>query len=139
MSEEKISAKRMARAGVHGYVKKTTPTSNLKAAIRIVLAGGFYFSSGTMPYVRKKPEDWNTEPESLINTLSTRQREVFKLIGQGRDTAAITTQLKISPNTIDTHRINIKNKLGLPNGKALNRLAYEVCARQYVEPIRDSA
>ena len=51
---------------------------------------------------------------------------IFKLIGHGLDTAIIATKLKISRNTVDTHRINIKNKLELPNGKALDRLGYEV-------------
>ena len=52
--------------------------------------------------------------------------DVFKLIGEGFDTMHIGEKLDISKNTVDTHRINIRKKLDLSNGKALDRMAYEV-------------
>jgi DNA-binding NarL/FixJ family response regulator len=62
----------------------------------------------------------------MLDDLSNREMDVFKLVGEGLDTAMIGTKLDISRNTVDTHRINIKNKLELENGKALDRFAYEV-------------
>ena len=52
--------------------------------------------------------------------------DVFKLIGEGLDTVHIGNKFNISKNTVDTHRINIRKKLELLNGKALDRMAYEV-------------
>jgi two-component system response regulator NreC len=121
MSEEKLFAERVADAGADGYVMKTSPPPILRKAIRTVLAGNRYFSPGTMRHIQN-----NEVPEPLMNTLSSREMDVFRLIGKGQDAAAIATKLNICHNTVDTHRINIKNKLGLPNGKALDRLAYEI-------------
>jgi DNA-binding NarL/FixJ family response regulator len=126
MSEEKLFAERVAAAGAEGYVMKTSPPATLKEAIHTVLVGKCYFSPGTMQCIQNHPDAQGEGPEALLDTLSTRERAVFKLIGEGVSASAITTRLKICHNTLDTHRINIKNKLGLANGKALDRLAYEV-------------
>jgi two-component system response regulator NreC len=126
MSEEKLFADRTAAAGAHGYVMKTSPPSSLKEAIRTVLAGGLYFTPETQLRLQKKKNGRGGGPRTLLDTLSNREIDIFKLIGEGLDTVNISERLSISRNTADTHRINIKNKLELPNGKALDRLAYEV-------------
>lgn len=126
MSEEKLFAERTAGAGADGYVMKTSPPSELKLALRTVLAGNLYFTPETMRRVKKKQNGRSEGPHSLIDTLSNREMDIFKLIGQGLDTVSIGDKLNISRNTVDTHRINIKNKLDLANGKALDRHAYEV-------------
>ena len=126
MSEEKLFAERTATAGADGYVMKTSPPSALKQAIRTVLSGGLYFSKETLRRIEKKRNGRGVGPKSVVDTLSNREMDIFKLIGQGLDSAGIGDRLGISRNTVDTHRINIKNKLDLPNGKALDRFAYEV-------------
>ena len=129
MSEENLFAERAAEAGADGFVMKTSPPSILKEAIHTVLAGKCYFSPSTMRSIQNHPYGRGEEPEALIDNLSSRELDIFKLIGKGLGTATVATKLKISRNTVDTHRINIKNKLELPNGKALDRLAYEVIQR----------
>ncbi len=126
MSEEKLFAERTAIAGAHGYVMKTTQPAILKKAIRTILAGKLYFSDEIQHRIQKKTDGRSEGPQSVLDMLSNREMDIFKLIGQGFDTAGIATKLGISRNTVDTHRINIKNKLEQPNGKALDRLAYEV-------------
>lgn len=126
MSEERLFAERTAAAGAHGYVMKTSPPSNLKAAIRTILSGNLYFPEETLRRVQKKLDGRSEGPHSLIDTLSNREMDIFQLIGNGVDTISIGNKLNISRNTVDTHRINIKNKLELSNGKALDRMAYEV-------------
>ena len=126
MSEEKLFAERTAGAGAAGYVMKTSPPSSLKLAIRTVLAGNLYFAPETLRRIQKKQDGRSEGPQILIDTLSNREMDIFKLIGQGLDTVDIGDKLNISRNTVDTHRINIKNKLELANGKALDRHAYEV-------------
>jgi DNA-binding NarL/FixJ family response regulator len=121
-SEEKLFAEWTVNAGADGYVMKTCPPAILKEAIRTVLAGDLYFPPSTMQCIDGRSEGH----KSLRDTLSNREMAIFNLIGQGLDKATISTKLNISRNTVDTHRINIKNKLELPNGKVLDRLAYEV-------------
>lgn len=55
--------------------------------------------------------------------LSPREREVFERIAAGRPTGQIAAQLGISVKTVESHRDNIKNKLGLSNGTALTEAA----------------
>jgi DNA-binding NarL/FixJ family response regulator len=126
MSEENLFAERTASAGANGYVMKTSSPTELKTAIRTVLAGDLYFRDEIITRLKKKKEGRGIGPMSLIDTLSNREMDIFKLVGEGLDTQAIHERLGISRNTVDTHRINIKNKLELQNGKALDRLAYEV-------------
>jgi len=126
MSEEKLFAERTASAGADGYVMKTSPPTTLKEAIRTVLDGGLYFTPETIERIMKKREGQIGTPGTLMDNLSNRELDIFNLIGQGLDSVSISGKLSISKNTVDTHRINIKNKLGLPNGKAVERLAYEV-------------
>ena len=126
MSEEKLFAERTAIAGASGYVMKTSPPATLKEAIRIILSGELYFSPDITEKIERKRNGRSSGSHSIIDTLSNREMDIFKLLGEGFDSIAISEKLDISRNTVDTHRINIKNKLDLPSGKALDRLAYEV-------------
>ncbi|MDF7808483.1 response regulator transcription factor [Pontiellaceae bacterium B12219] len=126
MSEEKLFAERTSRAGADGYVMKTSPPSELKRAIRTVLSGDYFFSPETTTRIQNKVNGHHNSPRSLIDKLSNRELDIFKLIGEGLDALSISERLNISRNTVDTHRINIKNKLELASGKAVDRFAYEV-------------
>lgn len=126
MSEEKLFAERTANAGAAGYVMKTSPPENLKKAIRAILDGDLYFSTDIAKKIERKLNGRNSGSHNIIDTLSNREMDIFKLLGEGCDSNTIAEKLNISRNTVDTHRINIKNKLDLPNGKALERLTFEV-------------
>ena len=126
MSEEKLFGERSAAAGADGYVMKTSQPSSLKQAVRAILAGGMFFSPHLLRRIEKKNNGRSEGPQNLIDTLSNREMDIFKLIGLGLDTVSIAEKLNISRNTVDTHRINIKNKLELTSGKALDRFSYEV-------------
>ena len=60
---------------------------------------------------------------SPVERLSDREFEVFKMIGEGKERHQIAQQLCISAKTIDTHRVNIRNKLQLAQLPALTRYA----------------
>ena len=132
MSEEKLFGERVATAGACGYVMKTAGVTKLKEAIYAVLSGEIYFSEGLRERIRNKNIGRNTSVQTPFDNLSNREMDVFKLIGQGMGAMDIGTKLNISRNTVDTHRINIKNKLELENGKALDRLAYKVITQGQV-------
>jgi len=126
MSEEKLFGERAATAGACGYVMKTSNPSTLKKAIHSVINGNPFFSDKIARRIHKKKSGKSIAPQSALDNLSNREMDVFKLIGEGLNTAHISKKFNISKNTVDTHRINIRKKLGLPNGKALDRMAYEV-------------
>ena len=58
-----------------------------------------------------------------IELLSDRELQIFRMIGDGMTTAAIASRLQLSPNTIDTHRENIKKKLIVKNAAEVQREA----------------
>lgn len=126
MSEEKLFGERAAHAGAMGYVMKTSKPSVLKEAIHTILDGELFFSGEITRRVRKKRDGRPIAPMSALENLSNREMDIFRLIGEGLNAAHIGKRLNISKNTVDTHRINIRNKLALSNGKALDRTAYEV-------------
>ena len=126
MSEERLFAERVATAGAKGYVMKTSEPANLKKAIYTILEGGTFFSIDLTKRIQKQQDGRATVPQSTLDNLSNREIDIFKLVGEGLDTVNISGKLNISKNTVDTHRINIRKKLELPNGKALDRMAYEV-------------
>jgi len=57
--------------------------------------------------------------EAELHELSDREFEVFQMIGEGRSTHQIATILRISPKTVDVHRLKIRNKLRLGTGTEL--------------------
>ncbi len=125
MSEERLFAERTAMAGARGYVMKTTRPALLKEAIRSVLAGNTCFHPDIQARIDRKLNGRPPGAHTLLDRLSNREMDIFKLLGEGLDSTAIGKKLKISRNTVDTHRINIKNKLEQPSGKALERMAYD--------------
>jgi DNA-binding NarL/FixJ family response regulator len=58
-----------------------------------------------------------------LGKLSDREFEIFQLIGKGRSTQEIAEQLHLSPKTVEVHRANIRQKLGLASGAELVRHA----------------
>ncbi|MFM7842995.1 MAG: response regulator transcription factor [Planctomycetota bacterium] len=60
-----------------------------------------------------------------MQRLSDRELEVLELIGQGHTSSAIANRLFLSIHTIDSHRENIRRKLGLKNGNELMKRAFQ--------------
>ncbi len=124
MHDEGLYAERVLRAGARGYIMKEAGGENLLFAIRQVLAGQAYVS----PSVSAKILDNMSAPRprgssSPIEKLSDREFEIFQLVGHGKSTKDIAQQLGLSPKTVDVHRANIKEKLGLRDATALVRHA----------------
>lgn len=126
MSEEKLYGERAAEAGARGFVMKTSPSAILLKAIYTVLNDQLYFSEEILERLNARDSGRPVAPLSSLDYLSNREMDIFRLIGEGYNTYEISEKLTISKNTVDTHRINIRNKLELPSGKALDRMAYEV-------------
>ncbi|MFC1976264.1 response regulator [Chloroflexota bacterium] len=103
------------RAGASGYVLKQSDSSEVLTAIRAALSGGSFLSP---PISRTVIEDYVHRVEARgqgndLDLLTSREREVLQLLAEGLPNREIAKQLNISIKTVETHRSNMMNKLGV--------------------------
>jgi len=122
---ESLYAERALRAGALGYLNKEESNEKLLDAIRTVLAGERYVSPRIAQRLLGQAVGGSREAKTPIERLSDRELEVFRMIGEGLTGKAIADRLYLSPHTIDTHRENIKRKLGLADGAELTCAALQ--------------
>ncbi|HEV2970528.1 MAG TPA: response regulator transcription factor [Pirellulales bacterium] len=126
MHEEKVYGERALRAGAHGYVCKQDPAGTVLKAIRQVLDGRLAFGEElTNRVLQRAMNEHGQVEESPISTLSDRELEVFRLIGQGLKAHEIAKRLHVSPSTLDTYRSRLKTKLNAGSGAELTRQAVQ--------------
>lgn len=106
---------RVRQSGVHGYIEKTQGAEMLLTAIRIVAAGGTYFSE-TFEQVKQQ---WLAQPEAFYKILSDREQQVLQRVVMGWDDARIANHLDISASTVAVHRKHLRRKLELHNDRDL--------------------
>lgn len=112
MHDEVLYAERVLRAGAKGYVMKDAEGPTLLAAIRRVLGGHLYMSNKLATRVLDAfAGSHQRESHSLLEKLSDRELEVFRLFGEGKTAKEIAGQLNLSPKTVSVHRDHIKEKL----------------------------
>lgn len=122
--DEVLYAERALRAGAMGYVNKAASWEVVVEAIRTVLKGKRYLSPQLAELLLDQSLGNNqARPSSLVASLTDRELEVFRLMGQGLSTGQIARQLFLSTHTIDSHRENIKRKVKLKSGAELTHLA----------------
>lgn len=120
--EEELFAERVLRAGAHGYLNKQELQGTVIEAIRTVLGGGIYLSAAMAQRIANQVIS-RRGAQSGFEALSDRELQVLELIGRGSGTREIAGQLRISVHTVESHRENIRLKLGLRNGTELLRRA----------------
>jgi len=108
------------RAGVRGYVLKSQVANDLLHAIQEVCRGSVYLSpsiSRTVVGAYLSKADVGADP------LSARERQVLQLVGEGKSTKEIATQLGISVKTAESHRTRLMRKLDIHETASLVRYA----------------
>jgi DNA-binding NarL/FixJ family response regulator len=126
MYDESLYAERALRAGALGYVNKQEMSEKIIEAIRHVLEGKIYLSPRMTERLLERAVGSSPQlVQSPIETLSDRELEIFKMIGQGRTTRQIAGELHLSIKTVETHRENIKSKLNILNAAELSREAVQ--------------
>ncbi len=131
MHDESLYAERVLRAGGHGYIMKNEGGDKLLQAIRRVLDGTTYVSEGVSRKIVEAFAGRKKEGEgSAVGQLTDREFEVFQLLGQGLPTAEIGKRLHLSPKTVDSHRLHIKEKLQLHSLPELMRYAVRWAATE---------
>ena len=117
------------QAGAAGYVLKTAAHSDLVAACRATLRGEpFLYPKAVTALIQRYLDRGEDVPE---DPLSPRESEVVKLVAEGLSGKQIAEVLSISEHTVERHRANILDKLGLRDRVALTRYAMR---RGLIEP-----
>jgi DNA-binding NarL/FixJ family response regulator len=109
--------------GADGYVLKNGRAQEVVAAVRAVTRGGSYFSP---PVARELVEQLRSPkrgPSEPLSLLSTREREVLRLIAEGLSAKEIARELSISSKTVEAHRTSLMRKLGARKATELVRFA----------------
>jgi two-component system response regulator NreC len=116
MFDQKEAILQMKQAGASGYIMKNASLTELVETIRKVASGQECFDENI---------SLNDSTQQDNQTLSKREKEILKLIGEGKTSLEIADVLFISKNTVDTHRKNILHKLGIHGKSELLRFALE--------------
>lgn len=104
--------------GARGYVLKDVPTDEIKIAIDAVMRGDEYLCTGARRSLKPRIMD-GREP------LTNREQTILLQLAQGKSNKAVAGELDISVRTVETHRKNIKRKLGISSTAGLTRYAME--------------
>ena len=123
--QESLYAERALRAGALGYLNKQESNTKVIEAIRQILAGNRYISEAVSRQLVAQALGTRDQGSNPIEQLSDRELEIFRMIGEGLTTGAIANKLHLSTHTIDTHRENLKRKLGAKNAAELSRQAVQ--------------
>jgi DNA-binding NarL/FixJ family response regulator len=112
------------KAGASGYVLKTVADRDLIEACRATMRGEpFLYPAAVRALVRDYLDRASRGEETPEDPLSPRELEVVKLIAEGFTSEEIAGQLFISKKTVDRHRANVLEKLGMRNRVELTRYA----------------
>lgn len=116
MFDQAEAVQQMREAGASGYIMKNSSLDKVIEAIRTVATNGSFFDDNISIVDQ-------TSKETII--LSTREKEILRLIGEGNSSLEIANLLFINKSTVDTHRKNILKKLNIYGKTDLIRFAVE--------------
>jgi DNA-binding NarL/FixJ family response regulator len=117
-AEADLAAEAM-RAGAHGYVLKAAAGEELFEAIRAALAGRVYLT----PHITREVLQAISDRAEGIDQLTSRQREVLQLIARGKRMKEIAADLKLSIRTVEDHKSQLLDALGLKTTAELVKYA----------------
>jgi two-component system response regulator NreC len=115
---------RALKVGASGYLLKKAVITELKAAVQRVAAGEIYLSPEIATRLRKNlPLHQIARGRSPVEQLSERQRDILQLIAESFTTKAIALELKLSPKTVEYHRMQLMQRLKIFDIPGLVRFA----------------
>lgn len=121
MHDERSMIKRLLEEGADGYLLKNSTKQELMRAIDEVMKGKQHLSDEVNTVLMSK----DSETKGALAGLTEREIEIVRLIAEGLSNKEIGEKLFISHRTVDTHRTNLMQKLGVHNIAALVRLAIQ--------------
>lgn len=124
MHDERLYAERALRAGARGYVMKQIAAKSISQAVQSLREGKVWLSEEFRRDLVNRIADSGSSKQNVFHSLSDREVAVFRLIGLGLKKGDIAKELNLSPNTVETYRSNIKQKMGIASGSELYRAAF---------------
>lgn len=121
------SVRRALVAGAAGYMLKNSDKSELELALRTVARGDTWLSPAlTKRVVKAFTQGGQPSPAGPLQVLTPRQREVLQLVAEGHSNKEIATQLNVALKTVETHRTELMERLGIHGVAGLVRYAIQV-------------
>jgi DNA-binding NarL/FixJ family response regulator len=126
MHDDENTLNRAMSNGVKGFVSKETGVTDILNAVKTVLNGKHYFSPTLVPLLIRRNR--NTEPTTpnKLDALTETEQKILSRIADQKTTNAIAAELFMSPKTVEKHRSNICQKLGLRGAYALLKFALQM-------------
>ena len=121
MHKDEMQVVRAIRAGASGYLLKDAAVAELEQAIAAVQRGEVYLSRDLPPHVREALATEGTADP--LQRLSPRQRQILQGIAEGHSTKELAYRLGLSPKTVETHRRELMERLGIDEVAGLTRFA----------------
>jgi two-component system invasion response regulator UvrY len=118
--ENEVFLNRALDQGILGYISKRSASRVMVEAVRQVAGGEPFIGQEMMPFLVKRKASADSR---LVEALSPREFEVFRLRAEGLSVNAIAELLNVSPKTVGHHNTSVKQKLGATNDAELTRLA----------------
>tara|TARA_R110002049_G_scaffold61965_4_gene166092 strand:+ start:1800 stop:2444 length:645 start_codon:yes stop_codon:yes gene_type:complete len=118
--EDGVFTSRALQAGAKGFIPKRSAPEEMIRAVEQVAQGKIFIDPEIAQLIALQKV---TGSESIIDTLSQREFEVFSLLAEGKTVNDIADILNLSPKTVGTHHTSIKQKLNVSNSAELARLA----------------
>ena len=123
MSADEAHVLQALRAGAAGYLLKDATPDELELALAAVQAGNTYLTPRVSQQVIDGYLGRLTEGETTLDALTPRQREILQLIAEGQGTQEIAFKLGLSVKTVEAHRAQIMERLGIRDVPGLTRFA----------------
>jgi DNA-binding NarL/FixJ family response regulator len=113
--------------GIRGYILKDSALVEIPGAIRTVAAGQFYVSQPLLVYLlhRRNRSQALLESEPGLKGLTASERKILHMIAENKSSKEIGAELCIHYRTVENHRVNICQKLGLRGTNSLLRFALQ--------------
>jgi DNA-binding NarL/FixJ family response regulator len=111
----------LMQAGIHGFVNKNGPLSELRKALEAISLGNTWFNEDFSRTVRQALASPSHLGEGMIDLLTPREREIAVLIAQSHSSKEVAGRLCISIKTAENHRANLMRKLGVRDVAGLVR------------------
>ena len=121
--EDEALLREAIKAGASGYILKRAAETELISAINILMRGDLYIDPSLVRVLLDTTSTTDTSEKTHVEQLTTRETEVLKLIVQGFTNRQVAEELSLSVRTVEGHRANLSEKLGLKSRVELVRYA----------------
>ena len=123
MHHEAAYARRALEAGALGFVVKHSAPAELVMAIHAALKGQTFITPALASDVLRQAQNGSEENNDLAKALTARQREILRLLAEGRSAKEIAVKLAISPRTVEFHKYQMMETHGLHSNAELIHFA----------------